>query len=68
MDTTTAKRAMMATINLLGEINVPMSMFDQIGIPLKSAINNMYIGLDALKEEEAQAEPEVKEDGNTDAG
>ena len=51
MDTVTARKAMMATINLLGEINVPMSMFDQIGLPLKSAINNIYIGLEALKEE-----------------
>ena len=68
MDIKTAREAMTATVNLLGEIQVPMALFDRIGIPLKNAINNMLIGLEALKEKEATIEPEVTEDGNSDAG
>lgn len=60
MDIEKAKEAMSATVKLLGEISIPMALFDQIGTPIRHAINNMLIGLDALKE--------VEEDGNTNAG
>ena len=67
MDIGKARKAMEATINLLGEITIPMALFDMIGVPLRNAINNMHIGLEALKEEET-AKLEVVEDGDTDAG
>ncbi len=50
-----------ATIRLLGEIQVPMALYDQIGTPIKYAINNLYACLNTEKPQE------VKADGNADA-
>ena len=59
MDKATVKKAMEATISLLSQISIPMTMFDQIGIPIKQAINNLHIGIDAFNKEEPD-EPEIK--------
>lgn len=66
MDKATVKQAMEATINLLGEINVPVALHDLICKPLFLAINNLHIGLAALEDKPEQEETEVK-DGNADA-
>ena len=65
MDKATVKKAMEATVNLLGEIPVPVALTESIANPIQLAINNMRIGLAALEDEE---QPEVTEDGNTNAG
>ena len=60
MDKETVKKAMEATITLLGQIQVPVAFAEQITKPIALAINNMKIGLNALE----KGEPE---DGNIDA-
>lgn len=67
MDIETAKQAMGATINLLGEIQVPVALHDSICKPIFVAINNLQIGLAALENNETET-AEVKEDGDADAG
>ena len=64
MDIEKAKEAMNATVSLLSQIEIPMVLFDQVGVPIKNAINNMLIGLDALKED---VKAEVEEVGNDHA-
>ena len=41
------------TIKLLGEIQVPMALFDQIGIPIKCAISNLDACLIAERQKKA---------------
>lgn len=65
MDIQTVRKAMEATVNLLGEIQVPMSMFDSIGVPIRNAINNMHIGLAAMGDE---GKEEAEQSGNDHAG
>ena len=67
MDKATVKQAMEATINLLKEISVPISMTETITRPIVIAINNLSIGLKAMEDNETET-AEVKEDGNADAG
>ena len=61
MDKATVKKAMEATITLLGQIPVPVALTDAIAKPIQCAINNMKIGLAALEEGQ-----EVTEDGDAD--
>lgn len=75
MNTEVVKQAFEATINLLGQIPVPVSQYASIGTPIQHAINNMHIGLEAMKEEEKkpeivsiELEEEESADGNSDAG
>ena len=68
MDKATVKKAMEATISLLGEISVPMALFDQVSVPIMNAMNNMRIGLGALEAEaDEEAEAAEVQDGNNRA-
>lgn len=67
MDKATVKQAMEATINLLGEIQVPVALHDSICKPIFAAINNLQIGLAALENNPEQEETEG-ENGDADAG
>lgn len=58
MDRGTVKKAMEATVQLLGKIPVPVALYDSIGVPVMTAINNLHIGLEALEAEEAEAKEE----------
>ena len=68
MDRATVKKAMEATVQLLGRIAVPVALYDSIGVPIMTAINNLNIGLEALEAEPdgtAEAAEAAKE--NADA-
>ena len=67
MDKATVKQAMEATINLLKEISVPISMTETITRPIVIAINNLSIGLKTMEDNETET-AEVREDGNADVG
>lgn len=60
--TMTKKEVLNITVNILGKINVPVALMDDIGVPIRNAINNILMVVDALEKEE------VKDDGQeTDA-
>ena len=52
------------TINLLGQINVPAGMAQQIAVPISQGINNLQIALEIMKNSAADKpdEPAVKEE------
>lgn len=52
------------TINLLGQINVPAGMAQQIAVPISQGINNLQIALEIMKNSTADKpdEPAVKEE------
>ena len=51
------------TINLLGQINVPAMLTQQIAVPISQSINNLQIALEIMKNGAAkQDEPAVKEE------
>lgn len=64
MDKGKVREAMTATISLLGEISVPMALFEQVSIPIMNAMNNMRIGLEAMEAEDPEETPAEVQDGN----
>lgn len=52
------------TINLLGQINVPAMLAQQIAVPISQSINNLQIALEIMKNSAADKpdEPAVKEE------
>ncbi len=55
------------TMNVLGSISVPVSLKDQIAVPIEGAINNMAIVLQMIRmenEANAQREERLEEDEN----
>ena len=63
----TVEYIMKATLHLLGEIQVPMAMFEQIGQPIASAINNLKIGLMISKKDEPKEEAKEETEAGPDA-
>lgn len=62
MDRATVKKAMEATVQLLGKIAVPVALYDNIGVPIMTAINNLHIGLEAMGAEPDGEAAEVRKD------
>ena len=50
------------TVRLLGDIQIPVTMIEQVGAPIRAAVNNLNACLRAMAETR-----EVKDDGNPDA-
>ena len=70
-DKITVKRALEITVDLLGRIKVPVSMYEEIGSPIQTAIKNLKVCIDAHKEapvpapeETVEEEPEASESEN----
>lgn len=60
----TIKTAIEITVNLLGNIAVPRNLNETVGIPIDSAIANLNMCLDAIRQdEEAQQAKEEKTEG-----
>lgn len=59
----TVEEVINITINLLGQINVPAMLAQQIAVPISQSINNLQIALGIMKNGAAkQDEPAVKEE------
>ena len=52
METMTVKDVLIATKELLGKISVPMSLIEQIGIPLAQGISNITQCIEAMDKAE----------------
>lgn len=52
--TMTKKEVLNITVNILGKINVPVALMDDIGIPIRNAISNILMVVDALEKEEVK--------------
>lgn len=61
MEPITVQEAMRRTINLLGDISVPIKMEESVGKPIRMAIENLYICVDAL-DKAAEETAEKKEE------
>ena len=55
----TVEEVIKVTVRLLGEIQIPVTMIDQVGAPIRAAVNNLNACLNAMQE--------VKDDGNADS-
>lgn len=55
--TMTTTEVLNITVNILGKIAIPVALVDDIGIPIRNAIKNILMVVDALEKEE------VKDDG-----
>lgn len=51
------------TINILSGISVPVPQIDEIGVPIKKALGNLYVLQQMLKIEQAQQE--IQDDPET---
>lgn len=60
--TMTVRDAIIATMNLLGNIPVPRNLNQSIGIPIDNAIGNLQACIEAM-----DRVPKETEDGNADA-
>ena len=60
----TPEEVIIITINLLGQINVPAMLAQQIAVPISQSINNLQIALEIMKNSAADKpdEPAVKEE------
>ena len=58
METMTVKDALIETKKMLENIQVPMSMIEQIGIPLARGISNISQCIEAMNKAEAEKEQE----------
>ena len=56
--TVTLKEALAITARKLGEIKVPVSLYDEIGMPIKQAVSTLNICVKAAEEAEKEPEPE----------
>ena len=57
-ETMTIPEALEATIQLLGEIQVPMNLFEQIGGPINGAIGNLRACVYAMRKAELERKAE----------
>lgn len=58
MQQVTVKEVLQATIDILNGINIPVSMLDQIGNPIKVCANNLTECVKAIEAAEPKAEEE----------
>jgi hypothetical protein len=56
--TVTLKDALAITARKLGEIKIPVSLYDEIGAPIKQAISTLNLCVKAAEEVEKEPEPE----------
>ena len=56
----TVKEILIDVINKLGNIRIPTSEVESIGIPVAQAINGIKMCVDAFTEAEKQEEPEIE--------
>lgn len=59
----TVDRALEITIDILNKINVPIFMIEQIGVPIRHAVNNIAQCVEALRNNGKQPEPEFLDAG-----
>ena len=52
----TIEQVLEATRNLLGAINVPAALIEQVGIPIKNAIGNLNLCIGAIRENTGEKE------------
>lgn len=52
--TMTKKEVLNITVNILGKIAIPIALMDDIGVPIRNAINNILMVVDALEKEEVK--------------
>ena len=50
--TMTTKEVLNITVNILGKIAIPVALVDDVGIPIRNAIKNILMVVDALEKEE----------------
>ena len=48
-ETLTIPQVLEVTIRILGDINVPMNLFNAVGAPINAAINNLRACADAIQ-------------------
>ena len=66
-ETVTIKYVIEQTIDLLKQVQVPMTLFDQIALPVNAAIGNLRACIDAInrsEREQAQTKEERKGEEN----
>ena len=51
----TPKQVLGFTINILNNINVPVAMVEQIGVPIGKAVGNLIVLMGAVKDEKEGA-------------
>lgn len=61
----TIKEALQITAGLLGQIELPISMYDKIGAPIRNAISNIEKCINAIPDAIAPEEPTQIEEETT---
>ena len=59
--TMTLKEVLETTIDILGGISIPAGLVDQVGIPIRNAMNNLTLCVQAISRENAEEKPEEGE-------
>lgn len=58
----TVEQALIETVELLKNINVPVALIEQIGFPINGAISNIQLCLDAFEQERRNKADPVQDD------
>ena len=58
----TVEQALIETVELLKNINVPVALIEQIGFPINGAISNIQLCLDAFEQERRNKAEPVQDD------
>lgn len=59
--TMTLKEVLEATIDILGGISIPAALVDQVGIPVRNAMSNLTLCVQAMSRNKAEKKPEEED-------